>query len=96
MFLFKTSGATLPSVVKTEKHAFRSQPLDWYIGELALVSKNLPTARGPSTRFSTSWHSNQFESLFLASPRNIGLALRDVGATSCNAGVHDVLLGHSI
>ncbi len=41
MFLFKTSGATLPSVVKNEKHAFVGQPHDWHIGELVLVSKNL-------------------------------------------------------
>ena len=41
MFLFKTSGATLASVVKNEKHAFNGQPRDWHIGEIVLISKNL-------------------------------------------------------
>lgn len=41
MFLFKTSGATLPSVVKNEKHAFLGKPRDWYVGEAILVSKNI-------------------------------------------------------
>lgn len=41
MFLFKTSGATLPSVVKNQKHAFNGRPRDWHIGEIVLVSKNL-------------------------------------------------------
>lgn len=41
MFLFKTSGATLVSVVKNQKHAFKGQPRDWHIGEIVLVSKNL-------------------------------------------------------
>lgn len=41
MFLFKTSGATLPSVVTNQKHAFSGQPRDWHVGEIALVSKNL-------------------------------------------------------
>lgn len=40
MFLFKTSGATLASVVKNQKHAFRGQPRDWHVGEPILVSKN--------------------------------------------------------
>lgn len=41
MLLFKTSGATLASVVKNQKHAFKGQPRDWHIGETVLVSKNL-------------------------------------------------------
>lgn len=41
MFLFKTSGATLASVVKNEKHAFNGQPRAWHIGEIVLISKNL-------------------------------------------------------
>lgn len=40
MLLFKTSGATLGSVVKNQKHAFRGQPRDWHVGEIVLVSKN--------------------------------------------------------
>lgn len=40
MFLFKTSGTTLASVVKNQRHAFNGQPRDWHIGEIVLVSKN--------------------------------------------------------
>src|SRR5262245_17515495 len=40
MYLFKTSGATINSVIKNEKHAFSSKPKDWHVGELVLVSKN--------------------------------------------------------
>lgn len=40
MFLFKTSGATIASVVKNQKHAFSNQPSDWHVGETVLVSKN--------------------------------------------------------
>lgn len=40
MFLFKTSGQTLGSVVANQKHAFRGKPRDWHHGELVLVSKN--------------------------------------------------------
>jgi hypothetical protein len=40
MFLFKTSGKTLGSVIANQKHAFRGRPRDWDRGELVLVSKN--------------------------------------------------------
>ena len=40
MFLFKTSGQTLDSVIKNQKHAFAGQPRDWQAGESVLVSKN--------------------------------------------------------
>lgn len=40
MLLFKTSGATLDSVVKNQKHAFERRPRHWHIGEIVLVSKN--------------------------------------------------------
>lgn len=40
MFIFKTSGQTLGSVVANQKHAFRGRPRDWQRGELVLVSKN--------------------------------------------------------
>jgi hypothetical protein len=39
-FIFKTSGATIRSVVANQKHAFRGKPVDWYKGEWVLVSKN--------------------------------------------------------
>ncbi|MBM3224444.1 MAG: DUF4268 domain-containing protein, partial [Candidatus Tectomicrobia bacterium] len=41
MFLFKTSGATLASVVKNQKHAFKGYPRDWDVGEVVLISKNI-------------------------------------------------------
>ncbi len=41
MLLFKTSGTTLDSVVRNQKHAFNGKPRDWHIGEIVLVSKNL-------------------------------------------------------
>lgn len=40
MFLFKTSGRTLGSVVANQKHAFNGQPREWRVGEQVLVSKN--------------------------------------------------------
>jgi len=40
MFLFKTSGATLASVVKNQKHAFSNRPRDWHSGEIVIISKN--------------------------------------------------------
>lgn len=40
MFLFKTSGRTIGSVVANQKHAFRGMPREWTRGELVLVSKN--------------------------------------------------------
>lgn len=40
MFIFKTSGRTLDSVVRNAKHAFSVQPRSWSAGELVLVSKN--------------------------------------------------------
>jgi len=41
MFVFKTSGRTIGSVVANQKHAFVGQPTEWYVGETILVSKNL-------------------------------------------------------
>jgi len=40
MYLFKTSGETYDSVIKNQKHAFRTRPGELYPGELILVSKN--------------------------------------------------------
>ena len=40
MYVFKTSGATLRSVVAHQKHAFAGRPRDWAPHELVLVSKN--------------------------------------------------------
>jgi 5-methylcytosine-specific restriction protein A len=40
MYLFKTSGTTIDSVIKNQKHAFTGAPRDWYAGEIVLVSKN--------------------------------------------------------
>ena len=40
MFLFKTSGKTLPNVIRYQAHAFRGHPREWEPGELVLVSKN--------------------------------------------------------
>jgi hypothetical protein len=40
MYLFKTSGSTLPGVVAHQKHAYRNKPAGWSVGELVLVSKN--------------------------------------------------------
>ncbi len=40
MFLFKTSGRTIKSVVANQKHAFNGQPKEWVVGEPVLVSKN--------------------------------------------------------
>jgi hypothetical protein len=40
MFLFKTSGRTLGSVIANQKHAFRGRPREWDVGEWVLVSKN--------------------------------------------------------
>ena len=40
MFVFKTSGETIGSVVKNEKHAFRAKPKEWQYGEIVLLSKN--------------------------------------------------------
>lgn len=40
MYLFKTSGATIGSVVANQKHAFRVRPREWRRGEAVLVSKN--------------------------------------------------------
>lgn len=39
MFVFKTSGATIGSVVANQRHAFVSQPKDWGRQELILVCK---------------------------------------------------------
>jgi hypothetical protein len=49
MFLFKTSGRTLCSVIGNQKHAFRGKPQEWQRGELVLVSKNKVDC-GPSER----------------------------------------------
>ena len=40
MYLFKTSGTTINSVIQNGRHAFASAPRDWSSGELVLVSKN--------------------------------------------------------
>jgi hypothetical protein len=40
MFVFKTSGETIKSVVRNQKHAFLNIPKNWYPGEIALISKN--------------------------------------------------------
>ncbi|MFA4935855.1 MAG: HNH endonuclease, partial [Candidatus Methanoperedens sp.] len=40
MYLFKTSGTTIDSVIKNQKHASMGAPRDWYVGEIILVSKN--------------------------------------------------------
>jgi hypothetical protein len=40
MFLFKTSGRTLGSVVANQKHAFRGKPSLWDRDEIVLISKN--------------------------------------------------------
>lgn len=40
MYLFKTSGRTLGSVVANQKHACRGRPKVWVPGEYVLVSKN--------------------------------------------------------
>jgi hypothetical protein len=39
MFVFKTSGTTIGSVVANQRHAFVSQPKDWNRRELILVCK---------------------------------------------------------
>lgn len=39
MYVFKTSGRTIDSVVANQRHAFASRPRDWHIGELILVCK---------------------------------------------------------
>lgn len=40
MYLFKTSGSTLDSVIANQKHAFFSKPRNLLPGELILISKN--------------------------------------------------------
>lgn len=40
MYVFKTSGRTIGSVVANQRHAFASRPKDWHRGELILVCKN--------------------------------------------------------
>jgi len=40
MYVFKTSGRTIGSVVANQRHAFASQPKDWFKSELILVCKN--------------------------------------------------------
>lgn len=40
MYIFKTSGKTLNSVIHHQKHAFKTKPKDWEKGEIVLVSKN--------------------------------------------------------
>ena len=40
MYVFKTSGATLGSVVAHQRHAFAGRPQDWGPDEFVLVSKN--------------------------------------------------------
>ena len=40
MYLFKTSGETLPLVVAAKKHAYATRPADWNVGEIVLLSKN--------------------------------------------------------
>jgi hypothetical protein len=45
MYIFKTSGATLPGVIKHQKHAFVSEPREWDVGELVLISKNVVDCR---------------------------------------------------
>lgn len=40
MYIFKTSGETFDSVIRNQKHAFRTKPSELYPGELILVSKN--------------------------------------------------------
>lgn len=40
MYLFKTSGRTLGSVVANQRHAFAGRPREWERGELILVCKN--------------------------------------------------------
>ena len=45
MLLFKTSGATLRSVIANQRHAFLNRPKRWCPGELILVSKNRTDCR---------------------------------------------------
>jgi len=45
MFLFKTSGRTIGSVVANQKHAFANKPREWDHGEWVLVSKNRADCR---------------------------------------------------
>lgn len=40
MFLFRTSGDTLDSVLSHEKHASRGTPREWDPDEVVLISKN--------------------------------------------------------
>ena len=40
MYIFKTSGATFDSVIFNQKHAFKTKPKFWMVGEIILVSKN--------------------------------------------------------
>lgn len=40
MYLFKTSGNTLASVIGNNRHAFHIKPKNWTLGELVLISKN--------------------------------------------------------
>ncbi len=40
MYLFKTSGGTLPLVVDAKTHGYATRPADWNAGEIVLLSKN--------------------------------------------------------
>ncbi len=40
MLLFKTSAATLDSVIHNRKHALKHEPKNWGKNELLLISKN--------------------------------------------------------
>ncbi|MFZ7131779.1 MAG: hypothetical protein ACOWWR_05420 [Eubacteriales bacterium] len=40
MYIFKTSGKTIDSVIRNQKHAFKAKPKEWDTGELVLISKN--------------------------------------------------------
>jgi hypothetical protein len=40
MYVFRTSGETLPLVVEHRKHAYATQPKEWDVGETVLLSKN--------------------------------------------------------
>ena len=40
MYLLKTSGIVIDTVLCHQKHAFPSQPTDWESGELLLISLN--------------------------------------------------------
>ena len=39
MYVFKTKGSTIESVVRNQKHAFKNKPKEWERGEIVLLSK---------------------------------------------------------